>query len=109
MKLSKEEHYILELPSDPWFFSHRDRTPNGSSIQSPEVEELIDSLLKDSDEYHDEETNVVRRKFRKASDCFDEDGYLQVDGCDDDGSESRARFEGFVQHTVEAASPLSKW
>tara|TARA_Y100000593_G_scaffold64378_1_gene118869 strand:+ start:17608 stop:17958 length:351 start_codon:yes stop_codon:yes gene_type:complete len=104
MKFSREEFNILNLPSDPWFFSHRDRTRNGSSIQSPEVGELIDSLLKDSDEEYDEETNVVRRKFRKASGCCTEDGHLQLRGCDDDGHDSREAFESFVEYVIQRYS-----
>ena len=100
MKLSRKEFNILGLPSDSWFFAYRDRTPNGSSIQSPEVDELIDYLLKGFDEENDEETNTVRRKFREVSGCFDEDGNLQIWGCDDDGYDSRKSFEGFVESVV---------
>ena len=97
----KEIYDILGLPSDPYFFSFRDRTPNGSSIQSPEVEELIESLLPESDENYGEEETLVRKKFRQESGCFGEDGFLLVTDSGGDTTHSLGRFEHFVERKVE--------
>ena len=101
MNLSKEEFDILGLPKDPWFFSHRDRTKNGSSIQSPEVEELTFSLLPEQDEMYDPEEVVVRKKFRQLSDCFYEDDSLMVEPrSGGDTSFAEAGFQDFIEQTV---------
>jgi len=105
MNLSKEEFDILGLPSDPWFFSHRDRTKNGSSIQSPEVEELTFSLLPEQDEMHDPEEVIVRKKFRQLSNCFCEDDSLMVEGGGGDTSFTEAGFESFIEQTVSELGP----